>query len=188
MFWAVTLLGFFLLFRKSNLVPDTLEGFQGDKQISWGDLQFLPDRVLCAIRWTKTNQFWEEKLVFPLPKMQESKLCPVKALERVINSRVTVKQHHCFRRANGTSFTYLQLNKKLKEVIQKVGEDPTQFSSHSVRHGGCTWAFLSGVPPEMIKLLGNWKSDCYLRYLHYPFETRVAASELMKLRIQAIGL
>ena len=60
------------------------------------------------------------------------------------------------------------------------------FSSHSFRRGGCTFAFLCGIPTEMIKLLGNWSSDAYLAYLEFPVETRTAAFELIKMRLMAM--
>ena len=40
---------------------------------------------------------------------------------------------------------------------------------------------------ELIKELGGWRSDCYLRYLDFPMEARMAATELMKLHVQAVG-
>ena len=67
LFWGVLILAFFLLFRKSNLIPDTKNGFDVKKQLTWGDLKFFPDRVECKIRWMKTNQFRDEELIFPLP-------------------------------------------------------------------------------------------------------------------------
>ena len=39
---------------------------------------------------------------------------------------------------------------------------------------------------EVIKLMGNWKSNAYLAYLEFPLETRSAACELMKMRILAM--
>ena len=185
LFWAVSILAFLLLFRKSNLVPDKKSEFNPDKQLTWKDLTFFPGRVECAIRWTKTNQYRDEILTFPLYEMPNSKLCPIRALKAIKQGKS--QDAHCFALQQGGSYTYRDFNSKLKTVIQSCGEDGTAFSSHSYRHGGCTWAFLSGVPLPLIRTLGNWSSDCYLRYLHYPREARAAASQLMKLRLQAAG-
>ena len=82
-FWVVSLTAFFLLFRKSNLVPDTKWGFNAEQQLKWGDLSFKQDKIICSIRWTKTNQYKDEILTFPLPRIPGSKLCPVNALLQI---------------------------------------------------------------------------------------------------------
>ena len=185
-FWAVILLSFFLLFRKSNLVPDKKFGFNPDRQLTWSDVNFQEGQVTVTIRWTKTNQYRDEVLTFPLKEMRGSQLCPVKALAQ-IKPMVCDGRAHCFKLADGSSFTYAQYNKKLKELIKLQGRDPAAFSSHSARHGGCTWAFLSGVPSELIQTLGNWSSDCYKRYIHFPLESRMVACDLMRLRLKLTG-
>ena len=61
-------------------------------------------------------------------------------------------------------------------------------TSHSLRAGGATNAFLAGVPSEIIKILGNWKSDCYLRYIRLPEQARLAAGVLVKYRVLSLDL
>lgn len=39
------------------------------------------------------------------------------------------------------------------------------FSSHSFRRGGATFALSLGIPGEIIKLWGDWKSTAYLAYI-----------------------
>ena len=82
-FWACSLVAFFLLFRKSNLVPDKKFGFDINKQLSWGNVQFRTGGALVNIRWSKTNQFREELIQFPLPEIQGSVLCPIAALKNI---------------------------------------------------------------------------------------------------------
>ena len=187
LFWLASLLAFFLLFRKSNLVPDTKHGYDSQKQLSWQDLETENNRVTCNIRWSKTNQFRDEKLSFPLPQLHWSKLCPIKALNEVELGQQWPKSGHILKFRNGDSFTYSQFNSILKQTVEKCGENAAAFSSHSYRHGGCTWNFLSGVPLPLVKILGNWKSDCFLKYIHYPIEARTAASDLVALRLKAAG-
>ena len=38
------------------------------------------------------------------------------------------------------------------------------FTGHSFRIGGTTELLLSGVPPDVVKALGRWSSDAFLRY------------------------
>ena len=53
LFWGVCTLGFFLLFRKSNLLPTTKDGFNGDKQLKHSDCRLVNGKVIVGIRWAK---------------------------------------------------------------------------------------------------------------------------------------
>ena len=92
-----------------------------------------------------------------------------------------------FTKSNGTCYTYKQLQSKLEEVSQRLGLQQ-KFTSHSLRAGGATNAFLSGVPSEIIKILGHWKSDCYLRYIRMAEQTRFVAGALIKYRIKCLNM
>ena len=47
---------------------------------------------------------------------------------------------------------------------------------HSLRRGGATLAFKANVPGELIKIQGDWASECYLRYLSIPLEQRTGVA------------
>ena len=47
------------------------------------------------------------------------------------------------------------------------------YSSHSLRRDGASWAIQCGIPSDIIKLMGDWKSDAYLRYLVLPLPFKV---------------
>ena len=50
-------------------------------------------------------------------------------------------------------------SRKLKALTSRIG-----VSRHSLRRGGATWAPSSGIPGEIDKAMGDWKSVCYLVY------------------------
>ena len=54
-------------------------------------------------------------------------------------------------------------NRKLKALTSRIGVSGV--SSHSLRRGGATSALSSGIPGELVKAMGDWKSVCYLVYL-----------------------
>ncbi|TFK16523.1 hypothetical protein FA15DRAFT_607129, partial [Coprinopsis marcescibilis] len=39
-----------------------------------------------------------------------------------------------------------------------------QVTGHSFRIGGTTELLLAGVPPDVVKAMGRWSSDAFLRY------------------------
>ena len=91
---------------------------------------------------------------------------------------------HLFSFSDGSSLSYPQFHKKFCSVLAATGvTNPQDYGSHSLRRGGASFCFMCGVPSEIIKILGNWKSDSYLKYLHFPMEARSAASELLRIRL-----
>ena len=63
----------------------------------------------------------------------------------------------------------------LRKLLACTGRNPTDFSTHSLRRGGATWAFQAGVSGELIQILGDWKSDAYKGYIDVSLEARQAA-------------
>ena len=58
-------------------------------------------------------------------------------------------------------FFYNKLQSRLKSLIQKIGLNPQEYSSHGFRRAGCTFAFRAKVPSDLIQLQGDWRSDAY---------------------------
>jgi hypothetical protein len=65
----------------------------------------------------------------------------------------------------------------LKYLIEASGRNPAKFASHSFRRGGASFAFQAGVPVEIIKILGDWKSDAFYHYLQVPMLDKAKAAE-----------
>ena len=183
-FWAALLTSFFLLLRKSNLVPNTKWGYNKKQQLRRDDILFTHDRAIVALRWSKTHQFTNELFTFPLPYISGSPLCPVKALNRLFIKIKIPNDKHLFAFSDGSSLTYRAFVNKLRLALVAAGIPNVQrYGGHSQRRGGCTFSFMCGIPIPVIKTLGMWRSDCYLKYLDFPMEARSAACQLMRLRI-----
>jgi len=76
--------------------------------------------------------------------------------------------------------TYRQYQDKIKKTVGAIGLDACDYTSHSFRRGGATYAFQSGVSASQIKKLGDWQSDAYLEYIDCPIEDRVKAGKLIR--------
>ena len=68
---------------------------------------------------------------------------------------------------------YNKFQCKLKELVKQIGLNPDDFSSHSFRRGGSTFAFKAKVPADLIQLLGDWRSDAYKKYLALTFDDKL---------------
>ena len=70
--------------------------------------------------------------------------------------------------STGQHLTYNIHNSNIKNLLQRAGLDPSQFSSHSLRAGAATQAARAGLSGGDIKRLGRWRSQAYEAYLRPP--------------------
>ena len=59
------------------------------------------------------------------------------------------------------------------QPLSELGLNPHLFAGHSFRRGGASFAYQSGVLIELIKALGDWRSDTVLIYLTMPLTVRL---------------
>lgn len=182
-FWCLFLFAFFLMARKSNLVPDSHAKFDSQKQLLRSDVFEEENVLLVILKWSKTNQFGKRHIRIPLVSIQDSPLCPVKAYK---NMCALVPMNHCeaafqlpSKQKHNKTVTYVQFHTFFRYILGKIHRNPTIFSSHSFRRGGATWAFQSSVPGELIQLLGDWKSEAYKQYLNYSDNDKLIVSQRM---------
>jgi hypothetical protein len=160
---------FFGMLRKSNLLPDTTTAFRRDKQFIRSDFVKVGSFVTIEIKHSKTIQCRERSYTTKLPVLN-TPLCPFSALLAAFQKILLPPNSPAFvMDSAGTPLTGPAFNKRLKELVAVCGEDPSTFGSHSFRRGSATWALCCGVPGEVVKLWGDWKSSAYLDYLdHLP--------------------
>ena len=75
------------------------------------------------------------------------------------------------------TLTYPRLTYWFKTWLAQAGYDHTKFSMHSCRRGGATFLHEADIPGQIIKLLGDWASDCCLRYIDLTLDKRVQAAQ-----------
>ena len=78
--FTALLTGFFLLLRKSNLIPDNQtgkKGFDPAKQLQRGYLKIGHKTIVVDIKWSKAIQRNGQILQLPLLPLMTKKLCPM---------------------------------------------------------------------------------------------------------------
>ncbi|XP_046556919.1 LOW QUALITY PROTEIN: uncharacterized protein LOC124266160 [Haliotis rubra] len=80
-------------------------------------------------------------------------------------SKLTYSEDPLFVMSDGTAFTRTVFVSSLKSVLTAAGWNDRQFNGHSFRIGAATSAAAANVPDHLIKTLGRWSSDSYLRYI-----------------------
>ena len=148
------------LLRKSNLFGTDSGGFHPDRQLTRDCFHVSADQrsVTMHAKWSKPNQTRERVLNICLPLLVDHPLCPVTAV--LTNFRAL---RPAAPGAQAFPMTGPAFSRKLKALTSRIGVSGV--SSHSLRRGGATWALSSGIPGEIVKAMGDWKSVCYPVYL-----------------------
>ena len=186
-FWALLVLAFNLMARKSNLTPVSRVSFDPSQQLVRRDVVRGSDFIVVSIRWSKTNQFRNRILTVPILSIPGSLLCPVAAYDRVIELSPGRDWDPLFvwqQRGEWVPITYREYLCKLRSLLQAVGLQANAYSTHSLRRGGATAAGAAGLPRSLIANVGDWRSDIVDDYIFDPFQSRVKAAKLMKQRVK----
>ena len=169
---------FFLFLRKSNLVPEA-RVHDPLHQISRQDIKLDRDVMIVNIKWSKTIQFSQRKLQLPMIVDRSSVIYPVRWLLIMLQRIPARGQHNLFSfNKNNTVLliTYRDLTIQMRSWLKDIGiQEPKRFTSHSMRRGGITHAFENDIPGATIKILGDWASSAYKRYIDLTVETRLKA-------------
>ena len=184
-FWAVCLVAFFGMFRKVHLLPTSHKAFDTAKQLTKDDFRFFEWGALLTIRWSKTIQFRERVVQIPLPRIPHSPLCPVAACSRAFhftNGALGSSQAFNWLDQSALVFktlTYANFTSKLRLILSELGFQASAYAGHSFRRGGASFAYSAGVPIELIKVLGDWRSDAVLLYLTIPLTIRLKTVNIL---------
>lgn len=185
-FWCLFLFAFFLFARKSNLVPTNVKEIDSTKILLRKDVELINRVLIVSIKWSKTIQFGEKVLKIPLIEIPGSDLCPVTAYENMCSMVPANDTDPLFSLPHKKCIVYSQFQSKLRELLQKTGLNSELYSTHSFRRGGTTLAFQAQVPVELIKAHGDWKTDCYQKYLSFSLEDRILVVGNMRQKILSV--
>ena len=186
--WAGLLLGFYMFLRKSNLVPDTMDQFNGEQQFCRKDVNLLgmDKAMMIEIRWSKTIQHKQKILRLPVLPARNKAICPVFWMH-FLTCAVPGEPEDPVLALPATQKLALSANQLIYRFckwLTLIGLDSTKFTLHSLHRGGATFAYQSNIEAEMIKLMGDWASDAYKRYIDVSMDKRY---ESMKMFVEALN-
>lgn len=182
-YWCLFLFAFFLFARKSNLVPTTLQDLKNKKFLLRKDVSSSVGCLIVSMKWSKTIQFGERVLQTPLIAIPDSVLCPVVAYNRMCDSVKAEPDDPLFILPGKSYISYQKFQNKIRNLISLMKLDSNNFSTHSFRRGGATYAFKANVPAELIQYQGDWASDAYKKYLSFSMEDKLLVAHRMRQRI-----
>ena len=133
----------------------------------------------AALTFT-TQKNGVENEVIRLGRSGDPFLCPTLAIaRRVIHLRDANAPGHAplsrvFAPNGVQKVTPTLITKTLRDAVLYIGADlgflPSEVSARSLRAAGATALLVANVDPDVIRLLGRWRSDEMLRYLHVSAE------------------
>ena len=135
---------------------------------------------MLTLNWTKLFNSMDSGM----PIVQSGGiLCPVAALNLVLKASLKADM-------DGPMFVYKagdlwkpylynHFVKQLKLVLKDIGMDTSCYAGHSLHRGGTIRALRCGVPGEVIKVMGDWRSEAYLHYLDVTQNLKLKYVEFM---------
>ena len=168
--WALFVSCFCMLLHKFNVTPDK----DWETHYMWREhLKRGPVGYLVTLYWTKTLQTGDRRLEYPLLEVPGCLLCPVWALDNMIKLNTASKIAPAFCHSDCSPIKYSTYNNFIKTQIHKLGLPKSGWSTHSFRWGGTVYLAACGTSERQIKILSDWRSDCFKRYIECPWQDKL---------------
>ncbi len=167
-FKAIFLVAFHSFLRISNLVPTSKTQFNFIQHLTRGDIIFGSPGVHILVKWTKTLQANNNHRLVPLARIPGSILCPVAALQQVIQRHPLSADYPLFAYMHNkqiVTFTQPMVRAALARVLASLGMD-SRIGFHTFRRSGATLARELNISLQQTQEQGIWQSDAVWRYLH----------------------
>ena len=110
------------------------------------------------MRWSKTIQYRQRTLHIPLPRIPGSPLCPAHTLIlalRLCNSPPSAPLFTYPTRSGWLPLTVQVFQDKLHKYLGTLILNLSDYSGHSFRRGGASFALECGLPSEVIRHRGT---------------------------------
>ena len=126
---------------------------------------FYPWLSQSFMRWAKNLQRVDQSHTMLLPKMRNSWICPVLAVEKLLASQSYVRNDLLIK-VDHKVLSESHLRKRLALVLRSLGMPQEGYTFHALRRSGASLAFNENVSFDSIRSQGAWSSDAIWSYLH----------------------
>ena len=167
LFRAAFLIAFFAFLRMSNIAPHSKAAFDPYRHILRQDVLFLHPGAHILLKWTKTLQDRSAHHFVQIPNLKNPRLCPVRAIKELIESRPLHPQAPLFVHKNSPYTVVIDttIRAALKTVLTHLHIPIRGHGFHSFRRSGATMAFDNNVQLQHIMAHGLWRSSAVWQYL-----------------------
>ena len=169
MLWAATSLCFFGFFLSGELTVPSELGYDANAHMSFRDVSVdsltNPQALQVCLKTSKKDPFHTGINVFV--GRTGCLLCPVAAVLSYMTRRGAATGP-LFQFSNGKPLMRQHFVMEVKEALERLGIDSSQYFGHTFRSGAATTAVQRGAGDATIQMLGRWKSDAYRAYIKTP--------------------
>ena len=183
--FCALLFTFFLMARLANIVPRSHKCFDPSRNLTRSDVATNQHGLIVTFKCTKTIQFGERQLHIPMLRLPGSPICPVSAYQRMVRLVPASSRPALFVLASHSGLTILTQERFITAFRPAISTAGPPFASayrgHSFRRGAAaSWAFIHGIPGELIQIYGDWASDAYKAYLEFSVESKLAFAQQLR--------
>jgi len=133
--------------------------------LSWENIEKNPKCLSITLPSSKTDKNNSGFTFFAKANEEHKPRCPVRIFSGYKGKIKPPYQGRLFVQMKNNKYTsqkrgknwFSGLPKRIAQFLKKPNED--QFTGHSIRRTAATFAAESGMPREMMKIFGRWKSD-----------------------------
>ena len=177
--WAALIFAFHFMCRSNEYCAKISGGkFALDKVILMCNVRFYKNGVRLLSNFASADEMrgtlgltkkagGETRSVFAVG----GPLCAVQAMARIMEQNPNIDaQVPAFSWPSGSSHAgegvrYYDIMKAVKMAAVKLGVDPSDYASHSIRRGAASHYLAAQMPYEWVRIQGRWRSDCVREYL-----------------------
>lgn len=182
MFTAALQLAFQALLRKSEYTETSSKPFLPETSLTLDDVRFVPDilnptHLLFTLKKCKTDAHMSELPEIALPYDPSSPVNACAAMRKYIlglGPRTDAWAQTPLFTLEGRPLKGTTVHGMVQSIMGSLGENPSEFGTHSLRSGGATALADAGCPEVVLKTLGRWSSECYRIYARAAFSSVMA--------------
>lgn len=176
--WVACLMGFHLLLRASNITSSSTKHFDPEINLTRSDFRMHEGLLVVHIRWTKTLQFKERKLIIPVIPFTDPDISAVRWFQSMVSQIPAPPQAPAFavpKHGKLYPLSYSQLDRIIKLWCCRAQLDGSRLTLHCLRRGGASWLKQRGVDDSVIQAMGDWRTMTFLKYIDSALKTRLEA-------------
>jgi hypothetical protein len=167
---AICLLSFFSQLRSGEILLPTqnLEKFDPRRHATFRHIaESTADNGACNLHlpWSKTQKGRGDDVWVP---RQEPPLDPIHAIHKhFLKNKLNVNHPIAAYRDVHDKLITLTRSKficRVNRILKATNKGYPRVTGHCFRIGGTTFYLISGVPPDMVKKFGRWRSQAFLEY------------------------
>jgi hypothetical protein len=164
----------FFAFLHCGEFTTRLKRFDMSTRLCFNDISVVhtdkkASQMSLLLRASKTDPFRQGCTITLYPT--GNTLCPVETMLRYLALRaatVISVGEPLFLTPDRAPLTRGVFIEALRSLLQRLGLESAHYAGHSFRKGAATSAADAGIPDHLIKTMGRWSSDCYVRYISTP--------------------